>query len=154
MNRILSNSRLSTTILSNPSTSTTIPSSSTSIHRSMNTMSSSLTSSSHQGHPAYHRISRITSHLLLQQQQISSSPVSASSSQQHRYASSFSKIKVKNPVVDLDGDEMTRVIWKHIKERLILPYVDVELKYYDLGLENREATKDQVTIDAGRYASQ
>lgn len=72
-------------------------------------------------------------------------------SQQQRNASSFSKIKVDNPVVDIDGDEMTRVIWKHIKERLILPYVDVELWYFDLGLENREATKDQVTIDAGRW---
>jgi isocitrate dehydrogenase len=60
----------------------------------------------------------------------------------------LSKITVKNPVVDIDGDEMTRVIWKAIKERLILPYLDIQLEYYDLGIENRDATNDQVTIDA------
>ncbi|KAK9838902.1 hypothetical protein WJX74_005655 [Apatococcus lobatus] len=59
-----------------------------------------------------------------------------------------SRIKVKNPIVDLDGDEMTRVIWKDIKEKLIFPYVDLKLEYYDLGLENRDATDDQVTVDA------
>jgi isocitrate dehydrogenase len=58
------------------------------------------------------------------------------------------KIKVANPVVELDGDEMTRIIWKFIKEKLILPYIDVDLKYYDLGIEHRDATNDQVTIDA------
>ena len=58
------------------------------------------------------------------------------------------KIKVKNPVVELDGDEMTRVIWKDIKEKFIFPYLDVDLKYYDLGLEYRDETNDQVTIDA------
>jgi len=58
------------------------------------------------------------------------------------------KIKVNNPVVELDGDEMTRVIWKQIREQLILPYLDIELDYYDLGIENRDATDDQVTIDA------
>ena len=58
------------------------------------------------------------------------------------------KIKVANPVVELDGDEMTRIIWDWIKERLILPYVDVELKYYDLGMESRDQTDDQITIDA------
>ena len=58
------------------------------------------------------------------------------------------RIAVSNPVVDLDGDEMTRVIWTMIKEKLIFPYVDLELKYYDLGLPNRDATNDQVTIDA------
>ena len=58
------------------------------------------------------------------------------------------KIQVKNPVVEIDGDEMTRVIWKFIKEKLILPYVDVNLQYFDLGIENRDATDDQVTIDA------
>lgn len=58
------------------------------------------------------------------------------------------KIKVVNPVVELDGDEMTRIIWKLIREKLILPYLDVELKYFDLGIENRDATADQVTIDA------
>jgi isocitrate dehydrogenase len=60
----------------------------------------------------------------------------------------MSKIKVANPVVELDGDEMTRIIWKFIKEKLILPYLDVEIKYYDLGMEHRDATNDQVTIDA------
>jgi isocitrate dehydrogenase len=58
------------------------------------------------------------------------------------------KIKVNNPVVELDGDEMTRVIWKQIREQLILPYLDIELEYYDLGIQNRDATDDQVTIDA------
>ncbi|GGV32219.1 isocitrate dehydrogenase [NADP] [Actinomadura cremea] len=58
------------------------------------------------------------------------------------------KIKVAGPVVELDGDEMTRIIWKFIKDQLILPYLDVDLKYYDLGMEHRDATDDQVTIDA------
>ncbi len=58
------------------------------------------------------------------------------------------KIKVRNPVVELDGDEMTRVIWKDIKEKLIFPYLDIDLKYYDLGLEYRDETDDQVTLDA------
>lgn len=58
------------------------------------------------------------------------------------------KIKVLHPVVELDGDEMTRVIWKFIKEKLILPYLDIDLKYYDLGMEHRDATDDQVTVDA------
>lgn len=60
----------------------------------------------------------------------------------------MSKIKVANPVVELDGDEMTRIIWKFIKDKLILPYLDVDIKYYDLGMENRDATNDQVTIDS------
>jgi len=59
-----------------------------------------------------------------------------------------SKIKVDNPVVELDGDEMTRIIWDFIKSQLILPYLDVDLKYYDLGIEERDATDDQVTVDA------
>ncbi|GBE42474.1 isocitrate dehydrogenase [NADP] [bacterium BMS3Bbin10] len=58
------------------------------------------------------------------------------------------KIKVENPVVELDGDEMTRIIWKFIKDKLIHPYLDIDLKYYDLGIEYRDATDDQVTIDA------
>src|SRR6201987_1328210 len=58
------------------------------------------------------------------------------------------KIKVVNPVVELDGDEMTRIIWKYIKEKLILPYLDIDIKYYDLGIEHRDATNDQVTIDS------
>ena len=58
------------------------------------------------------------------------------------------KIKVANPVVEMDGDEMTRIIWQFIKEKLITPYLDIDIKYYDLGIENRDATNDQVTIDA------
>lgn len=58
------------------------------------------------------------------------------------------KIKVKNPVVELDGDEMTRVIWQDIKDKFITPYLDIDLKYYDLGLEYRDQTNDQVTLDA------
>ena len=60
----------------------------------------------------------------------------------------MSKIKVANPVVDMDGDEMTRIIWDLIKEKLIHPYLDIQLEYYDLGVEHRDATNDQVTIDA------
>jgi len=60
----------------------------------------------------------------------------------------MAKIKVANPVVELDGDEMTRIIWQFIKDKLIHPYLDIKLEYYDLGLPNREATKDQVTVDA------
>ena len=60
----------------------------------------------------------------------------------------MTKIKVATPVVELDGDEMTRIIWQFIKEKLILPYLDVDLKYFDLGIEHRDATSDQVTIDA------
>ncbi len=60
----------------------------------------------------------------------------------------MSKIKVKNPVVELDGDEMTRIIWTFIKQKLILPYLDIDLKYYDLSIESRDATEDQITIDA------
>jgi len=58
------------------------------------------------------------------------------------------KIKVENPVVELDGDEMTRIIWSFIKEQLILPYLELDIKYYDLGMENRDATNDEVTIEA------
>lgn len=60
------------------------------------------------------------------------------------------KIKVLNPVVELDGDEMTRVIWQFIKEKLILPYLDIDLKYYDLGIGHRDATDDQVTVEAAQ----
>ena len=58
------------------------------------------------------------------------------------------KIKVKNPVVELNGDEMTRIIWSFIKDKLIKPYLDIDLKYYDLGMESRDKTDDQITIDA------
>ena len=60
----------------------------------------------------------------------------------------MSKIKVKNPVVEMDGDEMTRIIWEFIKERLILPYLDIDLKYYDLSIQKRDETDDQITVDA------
>ena len=60
----------------------------------------------------------------------------------------MSKIKVANPVVELDGDEMTRIIWDFIKQKLILPYLDIDLKYYDLGIEERDRTSDQITVDA------
>lgn len=60
----------------------------------------------------------------------------------------MTKIKVENPVVELDGDEMTRIIWKFIKDKLILPYLDIDLKYYDLSMESRDETDDQITIDA------
>ena len=60
------------------------------------------------------------------------------------------KIKVKNPIVELDGDEMTRVIWSFIKEKLILPYIDIDIKYYDLGIQNRDKTSDQITIDSAK----
>jgi len=66
----------------------------------------------------------------------------------------MSKIKVANPVVELDGDEMTRIIWAFIKEQLILPYLDLDIKYYDLGIEHRDATDDQVTIDAANAIKQ
>jgi isocitrate dehydrogenase len=64
------------------------------------------------------------------------------------------KIKVANPVVELDGDEMTRIIWKFIKDKLILPYLEVDIKYYDLGMEYRDETNDQVTIDAANAIKQ
>ncbi|KAH7130214.1 isocitrate dehydrogenase-like protein [Dendryphion nanum] len=68
--------------------------------------------------------------------------------QQRRMASSVKKIKVKNPVVELDGDEMTRIIWQEIKDRFIHPYLEIDLKYYDLGLPYRDETEDKVTLDA------
>ena len=66
----------------------------------------------------------------------------------------MAKIKVANPVVELDGDEMTRIIWKYIKEKLILPYLDIDIKYYDLGVEYRDETNDQVTVDAANAIRQ
>eukprot|EP01089_Gocevia_fonbrunei_P014118 TRINITY_DN37_c0_g1_i1.p1 TRINITY_DN37_c0_g1~~TRINITY_DN37_c0_g1_i1.p1 ORF type:complete len:449 (+),score=117.36 TRINITY_DN37_c0_g1_i1:96-1442(+) len=71
-----------------------------------------------------------------------------------RYASGFKKIKVANPVVDLDGDEMTRIIWAKIKETLILPYLDIDIKYYDLSIQKRDETNDQITIDAANAIKQ
>ena len=64
------------------------------------------------------------------------------------------KIKVANPVVDLDGDEMTRVIWQIIKDKLILPFLDIDIKYFDLGMENRDKTDDQVTLEAAKAIKQ
>jgi isocitrate dehydrogenase len=60
----------------------------------------------------------------------------------------MAKIKVVNPVVELDGDEMTRIIWQSIKDKLIHPYLDIPLEYYDLGVEHRDATNDKVTVEA------
>ena len=67
---------------------------------------------------------------------------------------SVQKIKVANPVVELDGDEMTRIIWKFIKDKLISPYLELDIKYYDLGMEYRDETNDQVTIDAAHAIKQ
>src|SRR3989339_1254781 len=64
------------------------------------------------------------------------------------------KIKVLNPVVELDGDEMTRIIWQFIKDKLILPYLDVDLKYYDLSIEHRDETADRVTVEAAEAIKQ
>jgi isocitrate dehydrogenase len=66
----------------------------------------------------------------------------------------MAKIKVKHPVVELDGDEMTRIIWGFIKDKLILPYLDIDLKYFDLGIEYRDKTDDQVTVDAAHAIRQ
>jgi len=66
----------------------------------------------------------------------------------------MTKIKVDNPIVEMDGDEMTRIMWDFIKQKLILPYLDIELLYYDLGIENRDATEDQVTIDAAEKTNE
>src|SRR5450631_4613795 len=74
--------------------------------------------------------------------------VQRSNQRSNRGATRMSKIKVQNPVVEIDGDEMTRIIWQFIKEQLILPYLDIDLKYYDLSVQNRDATDDQVTVDA------
>ena len=60
----------------------------------------------------------------------------------------MAKIKVKNPVVELDGDEMTRIIWSFIKNKLIKPYLEIDLRYFDLGMESRDSTNDQITIDS------
>src|SRR5256886_5648944 len=66
----------------------------------------------------------------------------------------MAKIKVTNPVVELDGDEMTRIIWKQIREQLILPYLDVDLAYHDLSIQHRDATDDQVTVDSANAIKQ
>src|SRR6187549_2590993 len=66
----------------------------------------------------------------------------------------MAKIKVANPVVEMDGDEMTRIIWQKIRETLILPYLDIDLKYFDLGIEARDRTGDQITVDAANATKQ
>ena len=66
----------------------------------------------------------------------------------------MAKIKVKNPVVEMNGDEMTRIIWRLIKEKLIHPYLDIELMYFDLGIEKRDETRDQITVDAANAIKQ
>src|SRR5438270_10005053 len=66
----------------------------------------------------------------------------------------MAKIKVKTPLVELDGDEMTRIIWQWIRERLILPYLDVDLIYFDLGVEKRDETDDQITIESAKAIQQ
>ena len=66
----------------------------------------------------------------------------------------MAKIKVKNPVVEMDGDEMTRIIWQFIKQKLILPYLEIDLKYFDLGIESRDKTRDQITIDSANATKQ
>ena len=66
----------------------------------------------------------------------------------------MAKIKVKNPVVEIDGDEMTRIIWEWIRERLILPYLDIDLKYYDLSVQKRDETNDQITVDCANAIKQ
>src|ERR1043165_5030696 len=66
----------------------------------------------------------------------------------------MTKIKVKNPVVEMDGDEMTRIIWQFIKDKLIRPYLEIDLKYFDLGVEHRDQTRDQVTVDAANAVKQ
>src|SRR5262249_33666599 len=68
--------------------------------------------------------------------------------QPHTRTKFMAKIKVAQPVVELDGDEMARIMWSFIKNKLILPYLDIELKYYDLGIEKRDATEDRITVEA------
>ena len=65
----------------------------------------------------------------------------------------MAKIPVANPIVELDGDEMTRIIWAWIRERLILPYLDIDLKYYDLSIQSRDETNDQITVDCAKAIS-
>ena len=74
--------------------------------------------------------------------------------QSRSQSSGKTKLKVKNPVVELDGDEMTRIIWQDIKDKFIHPYLDIDLKYYDLGLPYRDETNDQVTVDAAEAIKQ
>src|SRR4051794_40983167 len=82
------------------------------------------------------------------------SPIQVSADTGEQRVSAVAKIKVEHPIVEMDGDEMTRIIWQFIKDKLILPYLDVELDYYDLGIESRDATNDQVTVDAANATKQ
>ena len=99
--------------------------------------------------PLSHTIRRATaypSRSYLTQVVLQPSIASPAYKQGRRMAST--KIKVKNPIVELDGDEMTRIMWKDIKDKFIHPYLDIDLKYYDLGLPYRDETNDQVTVDS------
>src|SRR3954466_7704527 len=71
-----------------------------------------------------------------------------------QHAAMAQKIKVKNPIVEMDGDEMTRIIWRFIKDKLITPYLDLDIKYFDLGIESRDRTNDQVTIESANATRQ
>ena len=101
----------------------------------------------HSSSPFSHRMASTASNRLAAEQRRLAGP---SSQKQFRAMSSQAgaKIKVQNPVVELDGDEMTRIIWQDIKDKFITPYLDIDLKYYDLGLPYRDETEDQVTVDA------
>lgn len=90
----------------------------------------------------------ITTHSISTASRVFPRPIAAKIVQRRNMASQIPKIKVKNPVVELDGDEMTRIIWQNIKDKFIHPYLDIDLKYYDLGLPYRDETSDKVTLDA------
>src|SRR5690349_21986168 len=82
------------------------------------------------------------------------SPPDADRREVLQHAAMAPKIKVKNPIVEMDGDEMTRIIWRFIKDKLILPYLDVDLVYFDLGIESRDRTDDQITVDSANATKQ
>src|SRR5881394_621222 len=82
------------------------------------------------------------------------SPACANRRKVIQHAPMAPKIKVKNPIVEMDGDEMTRIIWRFIKDKLITPYLEVDLKYFDLGIESRDRTDDQITIDSANATKQ
>jgi Isocitrate/isopropylmalate dehydrogenase len=98
--------------------------------------------------PALSKSSSLSPHISVIAVRLSANARRIDGGQRRRMHSGGGKIKVKHPLVELDGDEMTRVIWKEIKDKFIHPYLDIDLKYYDLGLPYRDETDDQVTIDA------